>query len=73
MIGFCFRQGANRYALVRIEASPDDPDKQKLVWLSACAECGASFETWSGMVAESLTRRCEKHKRPGKPTFKVLR
>jgi hypothetical protein len=36
-------------------------------WRANCADCGVEFETRSGMQTNGLNRRCDVHRKSGKP------
>lgn len=38
-----------------------------LSWESQCADCGAKFSTTTPLTAQYITRRCKKHRKPGRP------
>ncbi len=45
----------------------DGHERVKLLWTSSCADCGRPYRFNSSRVLHYPTRRCEDHRRVGKP------
>lgn len=51
----------------------DGQPSKLLTFESGCPDCGATFQVMSGLVAKSLTRRCEAHRASRRPVNGRLR
>ena len=69
-IGKVFVHDGQRYELIhsRSHQRQDGQSTTILTWQSQCADCGRPFVMTSGLSVTSIIRRCDLHKKPGKPT-----
>lgn len=45
----------------------DGTPSMLIVWNSRCVDCGDEIEIRTGMKSRGITKRCEKHRKKGKP------
>lgn len=69
-VGKIIKIDGQRYVLVehRLHYRKRDGEPTVILnWESQCADCGATFETTTPLTTPYITRRCKKHRKPGRP------
>lgn len=68
-IGTVFLLEGQRYEVIDllVHTRRDDAVTMLILWRGFCADCGTEFTFKTGLRAKSVNRRCDNHKRPGKP------
>ena len=69
LIGEAFMHQGQRYELIESQehVRRDGSPTRIFTWQSHCPDCGKPFVIKSGMAIHHLNRRCDTHKKPGKP------
>jgi hypothetical protein len=69
-VGKVIKFDGQRYVLVehRLHYRKRDGEPTVILnWESQCADCEATFATTTPLSTPYITRRCKKHRKPGRP------